>query len=176
MCIRDRWYQRRVHGEQFSCQAFTMGYEDVIPPVPTRQQELEYIKQLEDNFMGQNVTKFYMNEALRTRKIHDSYKMNDTRRHFLMHFCLGLLITGPMVTLVGRLYRRWGSGVPLYFRPKQYYAVANFDYKLQYRNMKSLAIQAPLCLFLSAWYAYRFTDYSKTDDEYLEHLKPLKHM
>ena len=70
-----------------------------------------------------------MNESLRTKKIHDSYSMNDVKKHFALHFGFGLLISAPFVMTLGRLYRRWGTGVPIYFRPKQYFNSADMEYK-----------------------------------------------
>lgn len=46
-----------------------MGWEEDIPPVPTRQQEKEFIKGLEDNYLNQPNYKFYMSEALRRTKM-----------------------------------------------------------------------------------------------------------
>ena len=67
-----------------------MGFEEVIPPIPTRQQELEFIENLEKEFKAQPSYKFYMNEAVRRNKIEYSKKLNTYRLNFLMHFSIGI--------------------------------------------------------------------------------------
>ena len=46
-----------------------MGFEEEVPPVPTRQQELAFIKATEEDFLSQSWFKLYMNEAPRKKKI-----------------------------------------------------------------------------------------------------------
>lgn len=46
-----------------------MGYETVIPPLPTRQEELKLIVDTEVNFLEQPRYKLYMNEAHRIAKM-----------------------------------------------------------------------------------------------------------
>lgn len=146
-----------------------MPFETKVPSVPTRQEELEYIAKLEQSFLSQPEYKYYMNESLRTRKIEDSYNLNYVKRNWWFHFSVGALITGVFIFPVGRIFHRLRSGVPHYFRHKQYYV--DFDHAHQGRNTKALIYQLPLWLIMSSGYAYYFTDYARIDDEYFEHVK-----
>jgi len=147
-----------------------MPHEHKVPPVPTREEELAYIARLEKNFLSQPNYKNYMNESLRTKKLEDSYKINDVRKNWLFHFSIGALVTGLFIFPVGRVFHRYRSGVPHYFRHKMYFV--DFDTYLQGRNMKALNYQLPLWAFLSALYANYFTDFAPIDDEYFADVKP----
>lgn len=147
-----------------------MPFEHKVPPVPTRQEEVAYIERLEKNFLSQPNYKNYMNEALRTKKLEDSYKINEVRRNWWFHFSVGALVTGIMIFPVGRIFHRYRSGVPHFFRHKMYFV--DFDAYLQGRNTKALIYQLPLWLFSSSLYAYYFTDYGKLDDEYFADVRP----
>jgi len=147
-----------------------MPYENKVPPVPTRAEELAYIERLEKNFLSQPNYKNYMNEALRTKKLEDSYKINTVRKNWLLHFAMGALVTGIFVFPIGRIFHRYRTGVPHYFRFKMYFN--DFDAYLQGRNTKALNYQLPLWFFLSALYANYFTDFGLIDDEYFADVKP----
>ena len=149
-----------------------MPYEQPIPPLPTREQELQSIKNIEKDFLSQPWTKYYMNEALRATKLEDSYKMNYIKKNWYINFCAGALITGLLLFPMGRLFHRFKSGVPHYYRNKMYYV--DFDAHNQGRNLKTLQYQLPLWAGLSYWYADYFTDYSLMDDEYYERIKVKK--
>ena len=146
-----------------------MPFETKVPPVPTRQEELEYITKLEKNFLSQPELKYYMNESLRELKLEDSYKLNYVKRNWWFHFSVGALITGVFIFPVGRIFHRYRSGVPHFFRHKQYFV--DFDHYLQGRNTKALLYQLPLWLIMSSGYAYYFTDHGVIDDEYFERVK-----
>ena len=146
-----------------------MPYESPIPPVPNRQQELAYINKLEESFMSQSWSKLYMNEALRTKKLEDVEKLNYVKKNWWINFCTGAIITGVIVFPVARLFHRYSSGVPHYFRPKMYFN--DFDAYLQGRNTKSLILQLPLWFAFSNLYAYYFTDFTPIDDEYFANVK-----
>ena len=146
-----------------------MPFENNIPPVPTRQEELEYITKLEKEFLGQPFYKNYMNEAIRSKKIDDSYKINYVKSNWWLHFAVGAAITGLLIFPVGRIFHRYKSGVPHFFRNKMYYV--DFDHYNQGRNTKALFYQFPLWIFASNMYANYFTDFSPLDDEYFETVK-----
>lgn len=146
-----------------------MPYESPIPPVPTREQELQYIRKLENEFLSQSWSKLYMNEALRTKKLEDSYNLNYVKKNWWINFFIGAGVSGVLIFPLGRIFHRFQSGVPHYFRPKMYYV--DFDTYLQGRNTKALIYQLPIWMFLSNWYANYFTDFSKIDDEYHESVK-----
>lgn len=148
-----------------------MPYETVVPPVPTRDEELAYIAKLEKEFLSQSNLKFYMNEGLRTKKILDSNNINYVRRNWWIHFSMGAIITGLFVFPIGKIFHRFRSGVPHYYRNKMYFV--DFDAYNQGRNLKALQYQLPLWFILSSLYAFYFTDFSKLDDEYFENVKVL---
>lgn len=150
-----------------------MGFEGVVPPVPTREQELNHIKKLEQNFLSQPNRKFYMNEALRTRKLADSANMNRTKTDWWHHFFIGALVSGIFIIPVGRAFHKFSSGVPHYWRPKQYF-ISDFDTTTHSRNLKALSAQLTLWLMGATGYAYYFTDFRRIDDETFENVKVIK--
>jgi len=64
-----------------------------------------------------------MNENLRTTKIKHGENLNKVARVWWWNFALGALITGPLLVFpMRRLFLRYNSGVPFYFRPKYIFA------------------------------------------------------
>jgi hypothetical protein len=51
-----------------------MGYEEAIPPVPTREQEVQMIEKFEESWLNQPWNRFYMNENLRIAKMRRQFK------------------------------------------------------------------------------------------------------
>ena len=76
-----------------------MGFEDEIPAVPTREQEQRFIGRMEQSFLQQPWYKFYMNEALRIRKLNDVKLMNSQNLEYLRNFALGSLIFGLILVI-----------------------------------------------------------------------------
>lgn len=69
-----------------------MGFEDVIPPPPTRDQQLRYINRMEQQFQQQSLTHVYQNEAMRELKI-ERYEQKKLRRWTnLKNFLIGTAI------------------------------------------------------------------------------------
>ena len=66
-----------------------MGWEEEIPAVPTRQQEKEFIADLEKNYLSQPYNKLYMSEALRRTKMSESYIINKFRLEWFKNFLIG---------------------------------------------------------------------------------------
>ena len=94
-----------------------MGFETVIPPLPTRQEEQNMILATEENFLEQPRYKLYMNEAHRIAKMNHGDRHNEIRANFWRNFALGLLITGPLLVIpYGKLFRNMRSGVPHFYR------------------------------------------------------------
>ena len=63
-----------------------MGFEDQIPPIPNRDQEKRYIATVEKSFYDQPLYKFYMNEALRERKMDYADKLNTFKYEWILNF------------------------------------------------------------------------------------------
>lgn len=99
-----------------------MGFEEVVPALPTRLMEKEMIATLEQEWIAQPSYKVYMNEAPRRNKIEQSEKLNRNYRHWTMNFCIGAIVSGPFIVALGRLPRfsRKASGVPFYRSPRYY--------------------------------------------------------
>ena len=66
-----------------------MGWEEEIPAIPTRDQEIKFIENLEKDYLSQPNYKFYMSEALRKTKLAESEKINQFRKEFALNFCIG---------------------------------------------------------------------------------------
>jgi hypothetical protein len=99
-----------------------MGFEEVVPKLPTRAEELAMIAKMEEEWIKQPSYKVYMNEAPRKNKLEAYGELNDYYLRFLQNFLIGSLITGPCVILLGRMnsLNRLASGVPLYRSPRYY--------------------------------------------------------
>ena len=103
-----------------------MGYEPATPPVPTREQEKEILDKTMKSFLQQSSGRYYMNEALRLKKL----EMGDQQREYYRS-CTVNLITGilsPFLTPLGSFMgfvvgyltmpsvRQLSTGVPYYKR------------------------------------------------------------
>ena len=53
-----------------------MGFEEAIPPVPTRQEEIIAMDRLRASWLNQSNVKYYMNESLRIPKMKLGNKFN----------------------------------------------------------------------------------------------------
>lgn len=72
-----------------------MSYEPELPPVPTREQELNMITAIEDDFIDQSYAKYYMNESLRLNKIEFSETLNEYKKRWWSNFLTGKI---PQIT------------------------------------------------------------------------------
>ena len=145
-----------------------MGYETEVPPVPTRDEEIEMIGKIKKSFLDQPSYKFYMNESLRLRKLHDVEKINNFRRTFTSNFCRGLLYSSFILLPISLLYRRTSSGVPMFFQPKHFVAFGGYDFPFLYRNFKILRFYIPAAFLVAYTYASVRTSHEGIFDEYME--------
>ena len=88
---------------------------------------------------------------MRTKKLEDSENINYVKKNWWINYFTGAIITGLFIFPMGRIFHRYASGVPHYFRHKMYYV--DFDAYLQGRNTKALLYQIPLWMGLSSLYA-----------------------
>ena len=149
-----------------------MGYEEEIPPLPTRNDEIAMMKRYADDFLAQPSYKFYQNDSSRKTKLDITGQLNTVKAHYWLNFCIGMLISAPAVYFTGSLFQRTASGVPYYYRPKYFFTMQK--YYNQAKSIKTILIQIPLWLVLGFWYANRYTDTSFVDDEHLENYKNYK--
>ena len=83
-----------------------MGYETEIPPIPSRDQELEMIKKIKKSFQEQPYYKYYMNEGLRLRKMEHGKEVNKFQMSFIGNFLRGSLYSTVFLVPLALLYRR----------------------------------------------------------------------
>ncbi|KRX01255.1 hypothetical protein PPERSA_07294 [Pseudocohnilembus persalinus] len=143
-----------------------MGWEERVPPVPTREQEIQFIENYKDELISQPYYKWHANEAQRPLKLEHGQKLNTNYSHWFRNLLIGFVITGPLLIFpFGRTFHRYNSGVPFWNRPK--FAFAAKSQFNQARNWAALKQQIPLWIFASWTYAYWTTDFSILDDENL---------
>ena len=143
-----------------------MGYEEEIPPLPTRNDELAMIQKYANEFIAQPSYKIYQNESGRQRSLEHAAQFNDVKKHYWLNFCLGAMIAAPVVYFSASFFQRSSSGVPFYYRPK-YYFIDPKTYN-QAKRIKTILIQIPLWIGLGLFYASRYTDSSFLHDEHLD--------
>ena len=99
-------------------------FEKEVPPLPTRQQELNYIDNLEKEFRAQPWLSFRYRKLQagplrkpyeRTRALSKEYRIN-----YATNFMLGALISSPFAIWWGRRNRWTAGGVPMVYYPKNY--------------------------------------------------------
>lgn len=88
----------------------------MIPPVPTREQEKEAIRKLEDDWLAQPFYKYYMNENLRKKKMEHGRLRNRMWSDFLLNVTWYGILVSPLVLLVNRFYRFSATRVPTFFQ------------------------------------------------------------
>ena len=143
-----------------------MGFEEVVPKLPTRQEELAMISKMEADWIAQPSYKVYMNEAPRKNKLEFFSEVNNYYRRFLVNFLIGSVISGPIIIMLGRLpyLNRMASGVPFYRSPR-YYNIQSRSHN-HFRFQKQILIQFPIWAFMSLFYANKYTSTANIDDEY----------
>jgi hypothetical protein len=66
-----------------------MSYEPEQPPVPTREQEIRMIEAIEDDFISQSYTDYFMNESLRRNKLEFNERLSNYNRRWWGNFLVG---------------------------------------------------------------------------------------
>jgi hypothetical protein len=145
-----------------------MGYETEIPPVPTRDQELQMIKKIKKSFQDQPYYKFYMNESLRLRKMEHVKELNKFQTSFTGNFFRGSLFSSFFLLPLALLYRRTGNGVPSFFRPKHFVSAGGWDHVHEFRNLRMMKFFVPAWFLCGYAYATIRTSMEPIMDEYYE--------
>lgn len=99
-----------------------MGYEEIVPPIPGREQEIHALNNLQKSWLNQPYYKYYMNESLRTPKIAFSENLNSVYRHLAFNFIVSVVALAP-VALFARRFFITRSGIPLTY----VYNIYNID-------------------------------------------------
>jgi hypothetical protein len=119
---REEYLQKKIMDEIL---------EPSIPPLPTRQMELDYMNTLESEFKSDRWlhTRFRKMQAgpfrrpyKQTRALKQRY-----RRDYALNFFLGALIISPFAILFGRRMRHTSSGVPAYYFPRNWHRFPNLN-------------------------------------------------
>jgi hypothetical protein len=106
-------------------------FENKVPPIPTRQQELDYIENLENDFRSDKWLhlRFRKMQAgplrspyKRTRVLLQEYRIN-----YFFNFCIGSLVSAPLAIWMGRRNRTTSGGVPVVYHPKNYHNFPNIN-------------------------------------------------
>ena len=81
-----------------------MGFEEVVPPVPDRLQEIESINRLEENWASQSYHKYYMNESLRRPKMAFAERLNKMYAEFYGKILIASIVTMPLLFASKRFF------------------------------------------------------------------------
>ncbi|CAK85914.1 unnamed protein product (macronuclear) [Paramecium tetraurelia] len=150
-----------------------MGFEDQIPPIPNRDQEKRYIATVEKSFYDQPLYKFYMNEALRERKMDYADKLNTFKYEWILNFAASGMVFSLLYFIpVSYFYRQTSTGVPTYYQPKNK-AVFKQGY-LQNQNWRRFKLYSFLVFGSAFIFAHTYTDRSQIHDEYYNNVGVIK--
>ena len=143
-----------------------MGYEEEIPPLPTRNDEVAMIKRYADSFIAQPSWEWEQNHSRRITNIAIRDETRKVRKHYWLNFSIGMMLSTPLIYYKGSLFGRSNSGVPYYYRPKHFFTAPKF-YN-EGRRLKSILFQVALWVAIGSFYANRYTDTTYVDDEHME--------
>jgi hypothetical protein len=119
---REEYLQKKIMDEIL---------EPSIPPLPTRQMELDYMEKLESEFKHDRWlhTRFRKMQAgpfrrpyIQTRALKQRY-----RRDYSLNFLLGVIIISPFAIFIGRKMRLGSSGVPALYFPRSFHRFPNLN-------------------------------------------------
>ena len=145
-----------------------MGYEAEVPSIPTREQEKEMIKKIQKSFSDQPWYKFYMNEGLRLRKIELGKDLNTYSVSFYSNFFRGALASSLLFLPIAFLYRKTGNGVPMFFKPKNYFNMIKLGNINNFRNLKMIRFYLLSTLLGGTVYACSRTSMEPIFDEFYD--------
>ena len=93
-----------------------MGFEEAIPPVPDRLQEVKGMERLQNNWLSQKYYKYYMNEAVRIPKMAFADRLNKVYSELFLKIFTTAIVTLPILYMSRRFFITRG-GLPI---TKQY--------------------------------------------------------
>lgn len=142
-----------------------MGYEPEVPAEPTREEELNNLRKLMDNFSAQSDTKLYMNEAIRLNKMDHAERQNRYLNNWRINFLIGRVIfniIGTGVSFLGLMafwprFRRTTSGIPVYNRHKINWKTPYERNPLGHARYEALKWSLPGAMFFGWCYARFYT-------------------
>lgn len=119
------YYSREQKEEYLEKRIDDVILENKVPPIPTRQMELDYLEKLEKDFRSDSwiSNRFRKLQAgplrapyKRTRELQTEYRMA-----YWTHFLLGAALVYPLAILFGRGLRKTTGGIPKYYMARNYH-------------------------------------------------------
>lgn len=157
---KEEYTERRLQDELF---------EKEIPPLPTRQMELDYLEQLEKEFKSDPWFHFRFRriQAGPLRKPYQRYQeiTGQKRAAYILNFMIAAAAISPFAIAVGRRLRYSNGGVPMFYHAKNYHNFPNVhpDHAATWRFRKGF--YGILFIFGSA-YAFKYTKDNRLDEYY----------
>jgi len=128
---RPDFYDENQREEYLQKRIMDNILEPVIPPLPNRQQELDYMKGLEKEFRQDRWihTRFRKLAAgpLRRPYIKTRQLKQKQRVEYAINFLMGSIFFAPLGIFIGRRLRNTQSGVPKIHYPKNYHRFPNVN-------------------------------------------------
>jgi hypothetical protein len=126
---REEYVQKRIEDTVL---------EPAIPPLPTRQQELDYLEELENEFRNDRWlhTKWRKLQAGPLRRPYKKTRelAQGTRLVMVFNFLIGAMVVCPAAVFVGRFMRVTPGGVTKIYLPKNYHRFPNVNPDAHARN------------------------------------------
>jgi len=128
---RPDFYDENQREEYMQKQIMDEILEPKIPPLPNRQQELDYIKGLEQEFREDRWlhSRFRKLQAgplrrpyIKTRALKQRYRME-----YITHFALGAFLFTPLAIFIGRRCRITRNGIAKIYFPVNYHRFPNVN-------------------------------------------------
>lgn len=165
---RPEFYNDEQREEHIQKRIDDAIYEKAIPPLPTRQQELDYLEELEKDFRSDPWlhNRFRKLQAgpfripyKKTRELVEQQRMVK-----LLNFLLGAILVSPLAIGVGRRLRVTSGGVPRVYFPKNWHMFPNVQPDHNCRNRFRLGFYGTM--FLGGYLTMIFWTPDVWKDEY----------
>ena len=86
-----------------------MGFEEAIPPVPTRGEGIDAMNKLRTSWLNQSYFKYYRNESLRIPKMKLGERLNVFYRDLFLNTALTMIVSLPLVMISKRWFLTRGN-------------------------------------------------------------------
>mmetsp|Transcript_13141 Transcript_13141/g.15202 ORF Transcript_13141/g.15202 Transcript_13141/m.15202 type:complete len:275 (-) Transcript_13141:28-852(-) len=129
--IKPEFYDDEQREEYIQKRIFDTITENKVPPVPTRQQELDYLEKLELDFRNDRWLHARFRK-LQAGPLRIPYKksrelLQENRMVGWINFMIGAILISPLAVFVGRHMRTSSGGVPLMHLPRAYHNFPNVN-------------------------------------------------
>lgn len=128
---KPTFYDEQQREEYLQKQIMDEILEPAIPPLPTRQMELDYMQELEgefrsDRWLHSRFRKLQAGPFRRPYKQTRALKQKH-RREYCINFLFGAVVISPLAILIGRRMRWTSTGVPAYYFPRSWHRFPNLN-------------------------------------------------